>query len=79
MSNGFIKKSKIKQINRKLSVTERAKIKFNEQEKSPAASQTATGLSQAEMDEMLDNPLTQLYNMKHPEVIEEAHERSYTD
>ena len=78
VANGFIKKHKKKEISRKLSVTERAKIKFNEQDL-PKAEGLSNGLSQVEMDEMLDNPMTQLYNLQHPEVMQSAKERSYSD
>ena len=43
---------------RKLTVTERAKLKFEEPAKKASPEAQAVGLSSEEMDEMLNNPLT---------------------
>ena len=57
---GFITKFNTKKTNKNLTLTERADAKFEAEKKQ--AEPKDDSLAASEMDEMLNNPLTALYN-----------------
>ena len=76
VGDGFMQKFNTKAKKGKMGISERAEAKFHEEAVSekPLDDQE---LKNQEISEMLDNPLTELYNLKHPEVMKNAKEFQY--
>ena len=73
-SAGFIssyKKKLTAESKKQDGIMARAKAKFEQQQQQKAHEE------EKEMKDMLDNPLTALYNAQHPEVVANAKERQY--
>ena len=60
-----------------MKITERAEHKFKQAEELLKRAMVPAAVEQAEdLSDVLDNPLTTMYAMKHPELVERAHNES---
>ena len=72
-NNGFMQRFKTKTKKKKMGISERAEAKFATEAVSDKTEDTEA-LRKKEIDEILDNPLSQLYAQKHPEEIARSKE-----